>query len=624
MKIPKKRKIKHKLKNAKGIWFHIAGIACLIWFLIRVIPKPTRSQYPCQQVAIPVALGYIAFWSILFQGTIFWIKKAKRKTTKIAPALMMIFVLLFSITGISFAENFQDIEKSNTEWTPNPKEPIGSPAGYKPGRVVWTWNPNATEKNLDGFWWKERNNDQMVIEKMFSQGLQKLTDTESDQQAWNKLFKYFNKQKNKGDIGYQKGEKIAVKLNLNNCWNLFGIKDSYVKKDNERDASPQVTKALLKQLITKAGVPQDKITLFDATRKMANWFYDIVYPNFPKVNYVDEAGDAPGRKKVIPSSEKICFVDGTEITLPECVTEADYLINMPLLKKHPINNGATLSGKNFFGTFIEPVQQIHPYHKSGLIMGNAAPQTDLLAHELIGKKTLLYIGDGLYGTLEDHKTIKKFQMYPFNNDWSNSLFFSQDPVAIDSVMYDFLYAEGPQPIEGAQNYMHQAAEPPNNTYDPEKDGSMISKSLGVHEHFDGNKDIFSKERYSGSEKNGIDYIPLGSEYSNPDVIIKKPAEKRLYINNEKKMINLILKEIYEIPTTIIIGNITVEAETNGFEEDIEKISFYLDGELKQEDNEKPFEWNWNEKSLFKHNITVKAHFKNEISKKSEMTVWRLL
>ena len=66
---------------------------------------------------------------------------------------------------------------------------------------------------------------------------------------------------------------------------------------------------------------------------------------------------------------------------------------------------------------------------------------------------------GLFGTKVDHKTIAKFLMYPFNDDWTNSLFFSQDPVALDSVMYDFLLTEGTNPIEGAQNYLHQAAVP---------------------------------------------------------------------------------------------------------------------------------------------------------------------
>jgi hypothetical protein len=102
-------------------------------------------------------------------------------------------------------------------------------------------------------------------------------------------------------------------------------------------------------------------------------------------------------------------------------------------------------------------------------------------------------------------------MYPFNNDWTNSLFLSQDAVAIDSVMYDFLHAEGTNPCEGSQNYLHQSAEPPPNVYDPENDGKFLSDSLGVHEHWDKNENIFSSDRYSGPLNNGIDFAFASGE-----------------------------------------------------------------------------------------------------------------
>ena len=160
---------------------------------------------------------------------------------------------------------------------------------------------------------------------------------------------------------------------------------------------------------------------------------------------------APGREKAIASDVRVYLAEDPKSTceyrtLPTVVVEADYLINMPIMKRHPLpqdtSGGVTLSGKNFFGTFIEDVVDVHPYHLSGFIMDNPTIQTDLLAHEHLGGKTILYLGDGIFSTKIDHATIAKFDMYPFNGDWTNSLFFSQDPVAIDSVMYDFLYTEG--------------------------------------------------------------------------------------------------------------------------------------------------------------------------------------
>lgn len=43
------------------------GLAALLWFLIRVIPKPSRALYPCQRAAFPVAAAFVA-WIISSVG----------------------------------------------------------------------------------------------------------------------------------------------------------------------------------------------------------------------------------------------------------------------------------------------------------------------------------------------------------------------------------------------------------------------------------------------------------------------------------------------------------------------------------------------------------------------------
>ena len=168
----------------------------------------------------------------------------------------------------------------------------------------------------------------------------------------------------------------------------------------------------------------------------------------------------------------------------------------------------TLAGKNLFGAWNPSVFGMHDYLLYGeAAMGNAAPQADLLLHEDLGGKTLLALGDGTWGCRHYNYNIERFQMYPFNDDWPSSLFFSQDTVALDSVMYDFLWVEqNGYPSEGAQNYLHEVADPPIGRYDPEGDGTYVSDSLGVHEHCDPDVDIFSSDRYSGPSGNGIDYI----------------------------------------------------------------------------------------------------------------------
>ena len=36
----------------------VTGLAALVWFLLRVIPKPSRAAYPCQRAAAPLASGF--------------------------------------------------------------------------------------------------------------------------------------------------------------------------------------------------------------------------------------------------------------------------------------------------------------------------------------------------------------------------------------------------------------------------------------------------------------------------------------------------------------------------------------------------------------------------------------
>ena len=610
------------LSSWKGIWFHLAGIIAMIWFLVRVVPAPWRARYPCQQASLIIAVGYIAFWGCLFAGLFVWMRKVKTRIVKATPTFFVGCIVLFTITGAVFATNFfSNDQTTSSSWDPVPKQPMGTPTGASPGRVVWVWNPNATEKNLSGYWWEQENNNQQVLDQMFSLGLQEYAGVANDTAAWTVVFSYFNRVHGQGNISYQPGEKIAIKINMNN---VYGA-NPYTKEDNDREASPYVVKALLRQLVHVVGVAQEDITIYDASRPIPNWFYNRVYyqqypaetliEEFPDVHYVDSTGGAAGREKVVASSVQMYFSEGTVRTLPTCVVEAKYHINMPLLKRHPVNTGVTFSGKNFFGSFIEPVADIHPYFEGSYVMGVPAPQVDLLAYTNLGGKTLLYLGDGTFGTKVDHKTIAKFLMYPFNDDWTNSLFFSQDPVAMDSVMYDFLLTEGTNPCEGSQNYLHQAAVPPANVYDPEHDGAYLSKSLGVHEHWDRNVSIFSSDRYSGLSGNGIDYRPYGGEFVHPAVVITNPQEKHLYVFGIDKGV---------FPVTFVLGKINVEAQVNGEAGFVEKVEFYLDNQLKATDTEEPYSWSWNQLSFFRHTLKIVAYYDAGNSSSSQLTLWKIL
>ena len=56
--------------------FPLIGFGALIWFLIRVIPKPSRATYPCMRVAYPMASAFVVYLLGL-AASAFAMRKAK-------------------------------------------------------------------------------------------------------------------------------------------------------------------------------------------------------------------------------------------------------------------------------------------------------------------------------------------------------------------------------------------------------------------------------------------------------------------------------------------------------------------------------------------------------------------
>src|SRR5512140_371175 len=52
------------------------GLASVLWFLVRVIPKPARALYPCQRAAFPMASSFVA-WFLAVLGSAFAWRKAR-------------------------------------------------------------------------------------------------------------------------------------------------------------------------------------------------------------------------------------------------------------------------------------------------------------------------------------------------------------------------------------------------------------------------------------------------------------------------------------------------------------------------------------------------------------------
>jgi hypothetical protein len=252
--------------------------------------------------------------------------------------------------------------------------------------------------------------------------------------------------------------------------------------------------SLLKSLVNEAGIPQDKITVFDASRFITDNIFNKCHAIFPNVVFVDnEGGD--GRVKSTYTDNAIPYsVDNGKLAtgLATCAVEADYLINMALLKGH-VGQGVTLCAKNFYGvTSIDKNWRKNAHNGFGPDK-QGTPQyltfVDYIAHKDLGAKTMLFLIDGIYGSkLVNGVPDPKWKMAPFNNSWGCSLLASQDPVAIDAVGLDFIRCEWPDAPDLAfsDQYLIEAAladNPPSKTkYDPQRNNSVIS-SLGVMEHW---------------------------------------------------------------------------------------------------------------------------------------------
>jgi hypothetical protein len=153
---------------------------------------------------------------------------------------------------------------------------------------------------------------------------------------------------------------------------------------------------------------------------------------------------------------------------------------------------------------------------------------DIMGHKLLGEKNLIYIMDALYTSEMEVNQPDKWQKKPWNDSWTSSIFFSQDPVAIESVGFDFLYYEydgsnglDAFPHYGAvDDYLHQAASsenwPEDITYDPENDGTEI-QSLGVHEHWNNPIDM-QYSRNLGID-DGIELMKVFSIHDNDNFFV---------------------------------------------------------------------------------------------------------
>ena len=541
-------------------WFllPVVGFLATVWVLFRVIPKPSRLAYPCVRVALPISTSFLVMLTGLSMSafSVTGLKRLVDRQKSYFPLLV-----LFLLTGVSGLMLFLSGSSTPAQAVYQTSQlvsnnPMGEAKGINPGRVVWVHDPDATNEfctnsyNGDGVgddnddaWFLNKNTDQDVVDRMLSDALRTLTDTETDAEAWDLLFRYHNNRRGKGDVGYQPGEIVFFKINATSNWGMGefwgNIDTEYRPTENEwygmSETSPQIVMALLRQLVNTVGVAQEDIYIGDPMRHVYSHSYELWTSEFPNIHIMDHDHATMNRVVMTPSTKDTLFFSDRGTVLDEEMDfqyrifhDCEYLFNLPMMKGHK-NAGCTMFAKNHFGSHSrESAEHYHPSlldpdGEQGTADDNFGYKhyrvlVDLMGYELFREKYVVMIMDALWSSGMELEQPCKWQMPPFNNDWSSSIFVSQDPVAIESVGFDFLHAEFTVErhpdltfvqMEGTDDYLRQAASsdnwPEGIVYDPEKDGTPLP-SLGVNEHWNNEIDKqYSRNLGSGE---GIELVAV--------------------------------------------------------------------------------------------------------------------
>ena len=449
-------------------------------------------------------------------------------------------------------------------WQPGPSnQPTGTARGIYPGRVVMVRCPEAAKwagrwDLEEDQWFLDKNTDPDKCTEMVSMTIRRLTGAGTDKKAWKKIFMHHNQEiRGLKRRGYRPGETVAIKINLNNS--------SAQKKNNQSDATPQMTLAVVRQLVREAGVPEENILIFDVRRQIYAQLVKEIWQEFPGVRFIQ---DGPARKGQPENPkyggshgiEAADWVEGVVYTHDELfkeakliarqVKEATYIVNLAMLKLHsyPYNymehgdngqTGITMSAKNHAGS-IKGTPELHHWINSTEIRRRQHvehgynPLVDLEASPNLGRKTILYLLDGLYCGRKWSTYPLHFPHYPFfnrtepyeNPEWPSCLLGSLDPVALQSVGLDILYSQSQDNTEPgyynvprilirdmADDILKEMATPehtPSGTVYM-RDGKPI-QSLGVFEHWDGPRTMRYSRNLDPRNGKGIEfiYIPMGS------------------------------------------------------------------------------------------------------------------
>ncbi len=423
---PNTGKIRGMNKSAWPKWALLfAGLAACVWYLFRVIPKPSRAAYPCLRAAAPLRIGFLAYCAA-FGGYAFLLAKAKSllrtKRHSRAGLFFVVFIFLGSDARVSFAAS-------------------GTPKGIFPGRVAWVYNTNAALWTGAGNYWDASVNPQAEYNKSFTAGIATLSGGTNDADSWDKIFRWFNNSHGRTGAGYQAGDMIAIKINQNNS------PAPAADHGNAMNANPQTCVAVVTSLVN-AGVPQADIWIGDPSRAVTDNVFNAIHNAFPNVNVVDYFGNN-GR---VTTAVTNGVFPNTDVKNAEaaCFYNARYIINQPLLKGH-VGQMITFGAKNLYG-----LNGILPDWRNNHRHPGDSALTAYMTNANFGGKVVLWCMDAMYPSPElDGAPFNGVTLTPFNGKQMSSFIMSLDGVAEECVSYDFWSTISGR--SGGTNYIITAA-----------------------------------------------------------------------------------------------------------------------------------------------------------------------
>ena len=290
-------------------------------------------------------------------------------------------------------------------------------------RVIHTYSPNVTSWNgSPAQYWDYV--DQNVVNDMVNLGVKLLTSEANTNMAWEALLP-----------NYKLGQKIAIKVSFNNT-------RSCITTEYEIDAIIEPVNAIIAGL-TGIGVSQEDIWIFDASRTIPNRFKNGCL--FSDVKFLDDPDRGCGLPASFSGNDPTSQLELNPppgypptplINLTDVICQANYLINIPIMKHHA-GAGVSLAFKNHFGSIDSP-SDLHGFIGQ-LATEDYSALVDLYLNPNIANKTILTVGDAIFAAKMNFDPPTLWTT--FDNQVPKSLFFSTDPVAIDCVMCDFLDAE---------------------------------------------------------------------------------------------------------------------------------------------------------------------------------------